>query len=258
MGFSPISAGSLVRFNSATSCSLLDLYDEAVDNEIRENALEPKHKSFAPSQFRCARVSWFRLRGTQPDKVITPDRGLQFTADIGTACHEIIQKRLSKTLGADWIDVEDYLKSVGIEAEVEKVGYETRVNITKPYPCRFSCDGLIRLNGQIYLLEIKTSDHSSFEDLTDPKPKHIDQVKLYCTLLGITKVLFLYVDRQYEGRKCFEYIVSDADKQEIKHKMQYIVDMVEANIAPSSLPKGDSSCTPSMCPYYKVCQEWGR
>lgn len=264
MAFTPISAGSLAKFNSAASSDLLNIYETLIDEEIIRHNSEPKHKSFAPSQFRCPRVSWFRLRGTQPDKIKAPDKPLQFTADIGTACHAIIQRRLSELhempdLKFAWIDVKQYLEENGFHGcTVTQEGYETQIEMTYPYPIRFACDGIVIVNGETYLLEIKTSEFSSFEDLTGPKPNHIDQVKLYCTLLDLDKVLFLYQDRQHGGLKCFEYRVTASDKVAIREKLKYITQMVDANIAPEGLPKGDPSCSSSMCPYYKVCQEWGR
>ena len=34
--------------------------------------------------------------------------------------------------------------------------------------------------------------------------------------------------------------------------------MAESGIAPDGLPSGDSWCSPSMCEWYKKCQEYGR
>ena len=245
-------------FNSSSSANLLKLYETFLDEEISESSMHPKNRSFAPSQFRCARASWFRLRGTNPSVITRPDRKLKFDSEIGTACHEMIQKRLSSKLGDNWVDVEAYVKEQGIECKIERAGYEVQIEITHPYPIRFACDGIVIINGQIFLLEIKTCDHSSFVDLVNPKDIHIDQVKFYCKLLKLFKVLFLYVDRQYGDMKCFEYTVSESAKIEIEEKLKYITDMVAANIAPEGLPKGDNACTSNMCPYYKVCQEWGR
>jgi len=229
----------------------------AIDDDIQSQNSKPKHKSFAPSSFRCKRISWFRLRGVDPDKIAVPDRGLQFTADIGTACHEIIQKRLMSKLGQDWLDVEEYIRGVGFDYSVTKKGYESQVECFD-IPVRFACDGLIRYEGSIRLLEIKSCDHSSFVDLTDPKLKHIDQVTFYCERLHLDNVLFLYIDRQYGDVKCFEYKVSPTAKEEITTSCKLVMDCVESNIAPEGLPKGDPDCTPNMCPYYEKCKSWGR
>lgn len=262
MAFRTANFAHLAKFNSAASSDFIDFYEKIVDDKIAARNAEPKHRTFAPSSFRCPRVSWFRLRGVQPDAIKKPDRTMEFSAEIGTACHEIIQRNLKEALGEDWIEVEDYLRDnpqvrAKYDWQLEKSGYETKISIANP-PIRFACDGIIRWKGEIYLLEIKTSEFASFDELTNPKEEHVDQIKCYATLLGIKHVLVLYQDRQYGGLKCFEMTISDSDNRYVLDRFQYVVDMVEANLAPEGLPKGDSWCSAARCPYYKKCTEWGR
>lgn len=47
----------MIKFNSATSCHFLDMYNDLVEDEIRNNNAHVKHKTFAPSQMRCDRLS---------------------------------------------------------------------------------------------------------------------------------------------------------------------------------------------------------
>lgn len=260
MAFQPVNFARLARFNSSSSSDLIDIYENEVRRQIAEKNAEPKHQTFAPSSFRCPRYSWFRLRGVKPDVVKAPDLTLQFTADVGTACHENIQRHLSIALGDDWIDVGEYLKTAwgdkGIEYSIEKHGFETRVALNDP-PMRFACDGIVRIKGQLYLLEIKTSDFASFDELTNPKSQHIDQIKCYATKLGLDKVLVLYQDRQYGGVKCYEIQITEADKRMINDRFKYVQDCVQSNIAPDRLDWSDRWCSPSMCPYHRKCKEWG-
>lgn len=264
MGFRNLNMGNhMVKFNSATSGDFLDMYTGLIENEIIEQNAEAKHRTFAPSQMRCDRVSWFRLRGTQPDKVKTPDLTLDFTAQLGTACHEVIQSRLSKKLGSDWISVSDWIDQnpelfKEYDMTIEKKGFESMIDLKAPYPVRFACDGIIRFNGKIYLLEIKTSEFSSLTDLTGPKAKHIDQIKTYSTLLHLNNVLMLYQDRQWGEMKCFEVAVTKDEQEAVRQRMNRIMELAEANIAPEGLPVGDPDCSPSMCPYSAKCKEWGR
>ena len=256
-------AAHLTEFNSAVSSEFLNLYRDTLDAEIRSQNEAPKHRTFAPSQMRCDRVSWFRLRGTQPDSVKKPDRTLSFTADVGTACHEYIQDRLSHILGPDWITVKEWVDSnpdyfAEYEMNIEQKGYESMIDLKHPYPVRFACDGIVRFKGKVYLLEIKTSEFSSWNELMAPKPKHLDQIKTYSMLLGINDVIFLYQDRQYGGLKCFEIHIDTAEHTKLKQRMDRVLELVEANIAPDGLPRGDLDCTSSMCPYFKTCKEWGR
>ena len=264
MGFRSANlAAHMMKFNSAASSDFLDLYNNIIDEEIIEKNASGGHKTFAPSQMRCDRVSWFRLRGTTPDKVKNPDATLYFTAQIGTACHEAIQRRLIEKLGGDWIPVKQWIAEnpeffKDYDMIVEEKGYETTIEIRKPYPIRFACDGIVRLNGKVYLLEIKTAEFASLNDLTAPKLKHMDQVKCYSTLLHIFDVLFLYQDRNYGELKCFEVNFTESDHRELTAKMDKVLELVDANIAPEGLPVGDPDCTPSMCKYYSVCKQWGR
>ena len=257
MAFRSVNFAHLAKFNSANSSDFIDMYEKFVDDKIIAENSEPKHKTFAPSSFRCRRVSWFRLRGVQPDPITHPDKVLPFTAQLGTACHQEIQSNLSEALKADWISVKEYLDAHPPQYTytIETSGYETLIDIPDP-PTRFACDGIVLWKGQYYLLEIKTSEFSSFDELTNPKDQHIDQIKCYATLLGLTHVLVVYQDRQYGGLKCYEMTITDSEKHEIQDTFTYVQDMVEACIAPEKLPAGDPWCTPAHCPYYKTCKEW--
>ena len=239
------------------------MYMNLVDEEIIADSSEIKQLTFAPSQMRCDRVSWFRLRGVQPDVATNPDRATEFIAEIGTACHELIQHRVSEKLQADWIEVEEWVRSnptlfADYEMNITKSGYESRVEMTKPYPVRFGCDGIIRFNNKIYILEIKTTESATLADLIEPKQKHMDQIRCYSTLLQIPDILFFYQDRTYGDAKCFEVNLTPNDWDEVKHKMDDVIWHVDANIAPDGLPVGDPDCSQSMCPYYRKCREWGR
>ena len=260
MSFRGVNFDHLAKFNSAASCDFIEMYESYVMKELEADASRIPHKTFAPSSFRCDRRSWFRIRGVQPDSLKNPDMVLNFTAEIGTACHRIIQSNLKRALQSDWIDVGDYVSSLCVsncEVSQDESELETRISFQDP-PVRFACDGIVRLNNQLYLLEIKSSEYSSWNDLTDPKSEHIDQAKCYCTLLNLDRVLFLYVDRQYGGLKCFEICVTDDDKSEIQSRFDSVMRMVESNLAPAGLPKGDPWCQANYCPYYRKCREYGR
>lgn len=246
------------KFNSAASSDLIDLYETTTEADIRSSREAEKHRTFAPSSFRCKRLNWFRLRGVKPDKIDEVDPVLDFSAKIGESCHRLIQSRLSSALGADWISVADHFKESppDFEYSLEANGFETFVNVADP-PVRFACDGIVRIKGKKYLLEIKSSDYASFNELTQPKSHHIDQVKCYASLLNISDVLMIYIDRQYGSIKCFELNISLNDMQQVRSTMKEIQLAVKTNLAPEGLAKGDSGCKPNMCPYYKVCKEWG-
>ena len=268
MAFRPVNFAHLSRFNSSVSSELLNLYEDGIEEFLRDKAQELPHRTFAPSSARCQRRSWFRIRGAEPDVPKSVDSALEFTAELGTACHRVIQRNLAAILKERWIDVTSWIqnkKAAGgfpdgydICAETDPYSGETLIEMTKPFPVRFACDGLVRMNGVVYLLEIKTSEFSSWNELTEEKPQHVAQVEHYCALLGLQHVLYLYQDRQYGGLKCYEHSVSPQRIDEVLASMRYVMDCVDHMVPPPALPAGDSWCAPSMCPYFKKCKEWGR
>lgn len=264
MAFRSANLDHLAKFNSSGSMYLLDLYNHQLDADIQERADMPSHKTFAPSALRCKRRSWFRLRGTQPDKPRSTDRILEFTAEVGTACHSMIQERIIRALNNcdqfQWIDVVEYLHERDFYSKFDihtlKNGYETQIEFTDP-PVRFAVDGLLRYSGEFCLFEIKTCEYTSWNDLTAPKEEHIDQFRAYCTLLDVNRGFFFYVDRQYGGVKCFEVQISDSEHQEIMDMFKEVQHYAEFGIAPDPLPSGDKWCTPNFCPYYEKCKQFG-
>lgn len=247
-----------VEANSVVAEKFLESYKQNMYKKLLEDNNYMPSKSFAPSSIRCKRAQWFRLRGTTPD-IREPDVTLKFIADIGTHCHENIQRNLIEFLGDSWIDVESYLEEnkPPYEYVLNKTQFETRVKVSNP-PVSFSCDGLVKFQNKVYLLEIKTSEANSMRKLVAPKPEHLDQIKCYCTLMGVDDALVLYQDRQYGSFKCFTYHLSEMDKQEIVSTFKDVQQYVERNMVPPALPKSDKWCNSSYCKYYSTCGKWGR
>ena len=243
------------KFNSAASCDLLEVYRKGTESRIREECARVKSRTFSPSGFRCLRYQWFKLRGVTPDVIPSPDLAMDFMAEIGTSVHKRVQRTLVNALGDDWIPVDKYLRMNPIKFPYRIDGnneeYETFISIDSP-PVRFACDGIIRICGKLYLLEIKSCDR--IQSLEKPKDSHIDQVQCYSALLGLHNVLMLYVDRQTGDTKCFEVKVTDDEQGGVIEKMYYTMDMVEKNIAPEKLSVGAYMC--SNCPYQVKCKEW--
>lgn len=248
-----------IEYNSVTAKEFLNIYKSNTISDLLEDSDHIPSASFAPSSIRCKRKQWFRLRGTVPDKVEEPDVTLNFIADIGTHCHRVIQENLSRYMGENWLDVKSYLEQnpPKYKYSVKSTGYETLVKVEDP-PVRFSCDGLVKLDGVVYLLEVKTSEVNSMKSLVSPKEEHLDQIMCYCTLLGIDNALVLYQDRQYGSLKCFTYHMKDSDKQRIVNVFEEVQERVRRNMIPESLPPRDKWCNSSYCEYYRTCKKWGR
>ena len=253
--FKKVNTAQLAQFNSDASCTLIQTLENAIKQDIQEQINRPISRTFAPSCIRCKRKSWFRLRGAAADMLSEPDTVMDFTAMVGTATHEYVQSKLSKALGAEWIEVEDYLKEFPIpyKYSLTKSGYETLIELSDP-PMKFACDGIIKIRGAYYLLEIKSSEYESWRSLSTSKEHHLDQIKTYSTILNIPHVLTLYVDRLYGNMKSYEHTVSEDEMSQVRQGIAYVQQMAEACIAPERLPNGDYMC--SNCEYKLKCREW--
>ena len=247
-----------MKFNSAISSDLHEMLEQGRIQKIKEERNTRSSKFIAPSSFRCRRIAWFRLRGCEKDRDDNPDTTLDFTTHVGTACHRLIQSTLSEVYPDCWVDVAEYLHKNGLnDLSSEKDGYEYKIESTDP-PVRFACDGVLSMSGKNYILEIKSSEYAAFNDLIEPKSQHIDQAKCYSAILRIPDILFVYIDRQYGSIKVFEVNFKQYELDQIVKDMRDIKEMADNCIAPEGLPKGDSWCTPSYCPYFAKCKEWGR
>ena len=248
--------------NSVTGEKFLERYDEFLKKRIiDESEGYMPSRTFAPSSIRCRRRNWFRIRGTVPDSIKSPSMSLNHINHMGTFLHESIQSDMVEMLGDKWISIEEYLEYNPIPYKYSisssDSGYETKITIEDP-PVKFACDGIIELDGKKYLLEIKTCEARILSNLVDAKPEHIDQVRCYCTLLGLDDAIILYKDRQYGKMKAFTYHMEDSDRCIINSIFDDVTKALDRNLPPSGLPVGDKWCNPDYCVYYKSCQQWGR
>lgn len=262
MAFRALEPESFARFNSSTSAEFLNKLLDAEVKAITGDIAKPSHRTFAPSTMRCKRLSWFRLRGVEPDEieVTQSQKTMNFYALIGTSVHNyaqsILSSELMQELGISWTSPRIYSKLVktGYDYKFEENGYETFITIDNP-PVRFACDGIISYRDKYYIIEIKTVDFGAFQKLGDVLSKHIDQARCYSTFLKIPNVLFLYIDRQYGNIKCFETSFSEYDWDSVLNDCADIQTAVNSNLAPVGLHKGDSMCI--SCKYKIKCAQWG-
>lgn len=245
-------------FNSDTSCKLISTINDAIDSRAQRDASTPHKPVFAPSSAFCDRKIWFRFRGVNPDTPTSADYYGEFVKMIGDACHVYIQSLLKETLKDDWIDVADYLADLFFNDKLqyrytaEREGLETHISIHTPPIC-FSTDGIIRYRNKLYIIEIKSLEHSTFSEIFEPRAKDVSQTVSYQSLLYIEDVMYIYVDRLYGNIKCFEYHNGDISCDRVFEHCNTLMRMANAKVAPSkcNIP---SAC--NMCEYRKQCKEW--
>lgn len=263
MAFRNIDKNSLCKFNSQTSSEFISEYERIVEKASIDNRNRIRDRFIVPSSFRCDRISWFRLRGIETDKIDRYNLSDSYIESIGDSVHYKVQKFVSHMDDFKSVSVADYLKKFPVrfnyELEISTNQMETKIRILDDdYPVQMSCDGILFHNDRYYILEIKTSEYSSWSGMNKPKYEHISQVKMYSAFLGIKDILMFYVERQYGGIKCFEVNLTDKDVDDVMMKIRNLVELSNSNICPEPLGKHDSWCTSNRCSYFKTCKLFGR
>jgi CRISPR/Cas system-associated exonuclease Cas4 (RecB family) len=137
----------------------------------------------------CKRKMIYELMGYESE----PDHVGAFTLEQGTLIHEMIQ---------------GYLQRAGV---IESMEEELQIlpELNGHY------DGVINLNGERYLLEIKTINHIAYERVSKYNTvykKYVIQAHCYMKALGLNKCLFLFVNKGHTVSEEFAQQNPDIDK----------------------------------------------
>ena len=152
----------------------------------------------------------------------------------------------------EYIDVAAYIKKFK-PAETEVVGKrgpETKC-YNRIYDMSFMCDGILRINKEYYVLEIKTESTFKFSQRLGVDEKHYAQATCYSLLLGIDKVIFLYENRDTCLKKTYLFQVTEKMRNDIKEKISFVEKCVKENNLPAPF-KNEKVCM--YCAYSLKCK----
>lgn len=213
---------------------------------------------YKPSSMNCDRGMYYIAKGIDPDDILPEYNSVRIT-DCGTASHERIQYYVSqmrnKGFDCDWIDPEWYIKVKGLSyLQIrDKKAFETKFLDTR-YNLSFMCDGIIRYKGKYYILEIKTETDYKNSSRTEADAVHRNQSICYSLSLGIDDIMWLYESRNVCDIKSFHTIVTDADKERVILKIEYVDNCVKTNKVP---PKCSNLKFCNYCDYKSTCRRDG-
>lgn len=130
---------------------------------------------------------------------------------------------------------------------------ETRISEDK-YGIVGHADGIIYEDGVKKLLELKTINPSLWKSLKAPYGSHVLQTTIYMHCLGLTKVLFIYIDKNNYLPKTFEEEYSPGLWRRTEIILQSIID----GINNAELPLSGKCQTPRdkdaiSCPWRDEC-----
>ena len=235
--------------NDVQKCFVTDLERQIVLQEERR----PPSRTLKPSGIGgCAREQVFTLLGVEMDNSLGSAFGIGIT-DIGTFRHDKLQTAImnSKDESLQWIDVEEYIKQNNVNTVIkERKGNEVKC-YNPTYNISFMCDGIIKYRGEYYILEIKTEEVNKHNARFVADPKHVNQATVYSMCLGISKIMFLYEDRNLCHKKAFVVEVTSNDIHLMIKKLTLLLNYAKAGMIP---PK-EKKCT--YCKYKSHCKVIG-
>lgn len=184
----------------------------------------------SPSGLNCPMDMAFKLKGIPTDDTKESFQSRQFAVH-GTDRHARIQEFLSET--PYWVNVAEYVRSKNLPLTiVEEQGYEVLL-VSEEYKTRFRCDGILLINGEYYVLEIKTEKGSQNAKRTGPAEEHYLQGLAYAMLLDVNKIMWIYEGRDQLQQKPFVQVITQKEKDYIKAYIKNIIANVDT---PENLP----------------------
>lgn len=222
--------------------------------DIEKKDSRKKSIYYKPSSLNCPRQMFYYRKGT-PVKDTPTNFSMVGVCESGSDRHLRLQTAIKrmKEFGYDceYVDVEEYVskfKPAGTRV-VGKSGAETKC-FNDIYQMSFMCDGILRIGGNYYVLEIKTESSFKFMSRLGVDEKHYSQAICYSILFGINNVIFLYENRDVLAKKCFMFTVTEKMKKDIVDRIGYVEKCIKENVLPEKC-KNNKSC--QYCEYASRC-----
>ncbi len=139
-----------------------------------------------------------------------------------------------------------------------KMGVTTEVNIPSQALVSGRADAIICVNGENYVLDIKSINSFIFKSLAAPKEENLFQLQLYMHYFGISKGILLYIDKDQQELKEF-FVSYDKEMCEALIKnFEILQTKIEQNQVPSVLPDYPRNWQCNYCQFRQVCDLCGR
>jgi CRISPR/Cas system-associated exonuclease Cas4 (RecB family) len=210
---------------------------------------------FRPSSLSgCKRKIYWDMTVGNKEHIDSPN--LIGILESGTTRHEILQNYvmlMDRYYDVKWIDTEDYIEKEKIPNVeiIKKCGNETRCLNTK-YNISFMVDGILMINGNYFLLEVKTETFFKYTKHNEPHLVHQVQADSYALCLGLSNIIFLYENRDNCSKKSYYYESTEDSKQQIVSK----IESINNHLKKEQIPKKASDVRKcKYCPYKKKCKE---
>lgn len=227
--------------------------ETTIQNEAKSTK-KTKSKYYKPSSLNCLRMMYFYRTLTTVEDTNRKASSVGVLHS-GEDRHLRIQKAITsmKNNGFDceWVDVEEYIKEQKITnlEVISRKEFETTV-YNKELDMLFLCDGIVKIKGKYYLIEIKTENSISFYNRKTVADEHKHQATCYSISFNINNVIFIYENRDVCSKKVFLFTV----KQELKDEVIGLIERCNKAVEDNCIPPRIECKSCNYCDYKKYCK----
>jgi len=127
------------------------------------------------------------------------------------------------------------------------------VNIPSQEMISGRADALLTIEGEHYILDIKSINRNGFQVLKEPKPDHQNQLQLYLHFFQIVKGILLYVNKDTQALKEYSLDYDQGLCQSLLEDLSVLRQEIDQNLIPARLPYWPSNPQCRYCPYKDIC-----
>lgn len=114
------------------------------------------------------------------------------------------------------------------------------------------CDGIVVINNEPYVLELKSINSYGFKKLEAPKPEHIKQLMLYLHFFKIQKGIFIYENKDNQDLKEFHISYDKEMAEKLIENFRITKHLIDENILPP-VPANIDEWECRFCDFFDEC-----
>lgn len=135
-----------------------------------------------------------------------------------------------------------------------RLGVTTEVSIPSQEIISGRADAILCMNGENYVLDIKSINSMLFRKLLEPKIENVYQLQLYMHYFDIKKGMLLYVDKDQQEMKEFVLDYDEALCKSLLDEFYSLKDQIEANTIPARLKDYPKNWQCNYCQFKDICK----
>ncbi|MBM4177268.1 PD-(D/E)XK nuclease family protein [Candidatus Gribaldobacteria bacterium] len=139
-----------------------------------------------------------------------------------------------------------------------RIGVVTEISMPQNETISGRTDAIVCLNGENYIVDIKTMNSLQFRNLKQARDEHQLQVQLYMHFFNLKKAILLYIDKDKQELKEFIIEYDEGLVNELLRGLDELKDQIEKDIVPGVLIDYPKNWQCSYCQYREICDLAGK